>query len=97
MRFFLEGGGRNVFYLLVGLSMVLVTTPSLSGALPASGAVFLWPLIGLLAYFLHLFEDAGKLASIPQRRRPAEATFGVPQQDMPGRMRPCPPSATERP
>lgn len=66
MRLSVDRGLRYAFYVIIGSSMVLVTTPSLLGALPASGAVYLWPLIGLLAYFLHLFEDTGKLA--PFRR-----------------------------
>lgn len=64
MRFFVERGVRCSFYVIIGLSMVLVTTPDLSGAFHFSGALFLWPVIGLLTYFLHLFEDTGKLASV---------------------------------
>ena len=71
MRFLVERGVRHAFYVIIGLSMVLVTTPSLLGALPASGTVYLWPLIGLLAYFLHLFEDTGKLASFLRSGRGA--------------------------
>ena len=59
MRFSLEQSLRCLFHVFIGFSLVLVITPSLAGALPGSGAA-VWPLIGLLAYLLHLFEDTGK-------------------------------------
>lgn len=63
MRFLVEKGLRKLFYVIIGASLVLVTTPSLAGAFPGSSAFVLWPLTGLLAYLLHLFEDTGKLAT----------------------------------
>jgi hypothetical protein len=63
MRFSVERSLRSLFHLFIGFSLILVITPSLSGALPGTGAA-LWPLIGLLAYLLHLFEDTGKLSAI---------------------------------
>lgn len=74
MRFFVERGVRYSFHVIIGLSMVLVTTPDLSDALHSAGAVFLWPVIGLLAYFLHLFEDTGKLAWLLRHGFPGKAT-----------------------
>lgn len=53
-------GLRNLFYVIIGASLVLVTTPGLAGAFPGSSVFVLWPLTGLLAYLLHLFEDTGK-------------------------------------
>lgn len=69
MRFSVERSLRSLFHLFIGFSLILVITPSLAGALPGTGAA-LWPLIGLLAYLLHLFEDTGKLSFIlhPGRR-----------------------------
>lgn len=54
---------KGAFYGLIGLLLILITTPSLVTALTGSGAagsVALWPLAGLLAYFLHLFEHTGE-------------------------------------
>jgi len=64
MRFLVEKGLRKLFYVIIGASLVLVTTPSLAGAFPGSSAFVLWPLTGLLAYLLHLFEDTGKPATL---------------------------------
>lgn len=79
MRWILEKGLRYFFYTIVGASMVLVTTPSLAAAFPGPSAFLLWPMTGLLAYVLHVFEDADKLArllhrnSAAGRRSPASA------------------------
>lgn len=64
MRYLVEKGLRCLFYVIIGASLVLVTTPSLAGAFPGSSAFFLWPITGLLAYVLHLFEDTGKLNNL---------------------------------
>lgn len=77
MRFFFERGMRFFFYGTVGLSMVLVTTPSLAKAFHASGAPFLWPLIVLLAYLLHLFEDTDKPANVFRAGHAAERRVKV--------------------
>lgn len=60
---FVRRSMRGVFYGLTGLLLILITTPSLVTALTGSSAaksVALWPLAGLLAYFLHLFEHTGE-------------------------------------
>lgn len=64
MRYLVEKGLRYLFYVIIGASLVLVTTPSLAGAFPGSSAFILWPITGLLAYVLHLFEDTGKLDNL---------------------------------
>lgn len=64
MRCLAKRGARCLFYVIVGVSMVVVITPSPANAFTGSQAFHLWPLIGLLAYLLHLFEDTGKPASI---------------------------------
>lgn len=64
MRYLVEKGLRYLFYVIIGASLVLVTTPSLAGAFPGSSAFILWPITGLLAYVLHLFEDTGKLNNL---------------------------------
>ena len=64
MRYLVEKGLRYLFYVIIGASLVLVTTPSLAGAFPGSSAFILWPITGLLAYVLHLFEDTGKLNAL---------------------------------
>jgi hypothetical protein len=71
MRFSLERRLRKLFHLFIGFTLILVITPSLAGALPGSGAA-LWPLIGLLAYVLHLFEDTGKLSLVLRSGWPGE-------------------------
>jgi hypothetical protein len=64
MRYLVEKGLRYLFYVIIGASLVLVTTPSLAGAFPGSSAFILWLITGLLAYVLHLFEDTGKLDNL---------------------------------
>lgn len=78
MQCLIERGARCLFYAATGFSMVIVTTPSLANAFTGSQAVHLWPLIGLLAYLLHLFEDTGKPASAAgnRERRRAGDSFG---------------------
>lgn len=71
MRGLLEKGLRYFFYVIIGASMVLVTTPSLAEAFPGSSVFLLWPMTGLLAYLLHVFEDTDKLAKLLRRSRPA--------------------------
>ena len=71
MRFSIERSLRSLFHLFIGFFLILVITPSLAGALPGTGAA-LWPLIGLLAYLLHLFEDTGKLSAILHSGRRGE-------------------------
>jgi hypothetical protein len=65
-------GLRYFFYFIIGASLVLVTTPSLAHAFPGASAFFLWPLTGLLAYLLHLFEDTGKLSDLLRPVRSVE-------------------------
>jgi hypothetical protein len=65
-------GLRYFFYFIIGASLVLVTTPSLAHAFPGASAFFLWPLTGLLAYLLHLFEDTGKLGDLLRPVRSVE-------------------------
>jgi hypothetical protein len=77
-------GLRYFFYVIIGASLVLVTTPGLAQAFPGSSAFFLWPLTGLLAYLLHLFEDTGKLSDLlrPVRsleRRAAASSTRLPR------------------
>lgn len=64
MRYLVEKGLRYLFYVIIGASLVLVTTPSLAGAFSGPSAFVLWPITGLLAYVLHLFEDTGKLNNL---------------------------------
>ncbi|MEX0790271.1 MAG: hypothetical protein WD178_05785 [Actinomycetota bacterium] len=86
MRFLVSKGLRYLFYVMIGASLVLVTTPSLAGAFPGSGSQVLWPITGLLAYLLHLFEDTGKLAGLlrPADRKSAIAglSSGVPSKSI---------------
>lgn len=63
MRFLVERGVRHSFYVITGLSMVLVITPDFSGVFHSAGAIFVWPVIGLLAWLVQQFEDTGRLAS----------------------------------
>lgn len=83
MGYVVEKGLRYLFYVIIGASLVLVTTPSLAGAFPGSSAFMLWPLTGLLAYLLHLFEDTGKLISLLGPARLAQRRAAPPSISLP--------------
>lgn len=92
MRYLVEKGLRYLFYVSIGASLVLVTTPNLAGAFPGSSAFILWPITGLLAYVLHLFEDTGMLNSLLGSVRSAERKVAPPTLKL-ARLATTPPSA----